>query len=123
GTNLTGDPVMGATLYASSTYGCNGCHGDKAQGGGGPNITGNMMAGIGSWTQQQFQDAVRTGKNRMGTPLCNAMVPFPESVVSNQGLADVYAFTKAQNSADVQTGTYCPVLCTAATNKCTGSAM
>lgn len=104
-------------VYKSA--GCNTCHGENAEGTQGPNISGNMTAGIGSWTQAQFHDAVRNGKNRKGMPLCQLMLAFDESMVSEQGIADIYAFCKSKDSPTPVAGMYCTPSCIGA--PCTGN--
>jgi hypothetical protein len=85
------------------------CHGADAQGGGGPNITMSMTAGIGSWTYQQFYDAVRSAKGKDGTDLCLLMTKFETKDVSDSGMQDLYAFLKSKPVVDtVNRGTYCP---------------
>jgi Cytochrome c len=122
GVTLTGDAVKGATLFKAQTLGCNTCHGENAEGSLGPNITGNMTAGIGSWTQQQFHDAVRNSKNRKGAALCTFMIAVQPSAASDQDIADLYAFTKSKDSAVAVTGTYCaPGMCLS--SMCSGTAM
>ena len=98
-----GDPAKGATIYSTN---CVSCHGSDAAGKEGPNITMSMTAGIGSWTYQQFSDAVHTGKDKDGTQLCPLMTMFPEIV--DPGLKDLYAFIKSKPISDVvNKGTYC----------------
>jgi Cytochrome C oxidase, cbb3-type, subunit III len=99
--NVPGDAANGATLFVSDT--CNSCHGDGAEGGIGPNISGSP-AGIGTWTQAQFFNAVRNGTARSGAQLCGLMVPFPASCppasacipISDQGIYDIYAFVTSK---------------------------
>ena len=102
-----GNPTNGASLFRSPSLGCSTCHGDNAEGDLGPNITGNLTAGIGGWTLSDFRDAVRSGTNRKGAALCAQMQPFPASSLSEQGIADLYAFTQSQDSSIAQVGVYC----------------
>ncbi len=101
---VPGDATNGATLYASSSLICNSCHGANAEGGIGPNITASVTAGIGSWTQAQFFNAVRNKKSRSGKDLCSFMVAFPVSSVSDQGIYDIYAFVKSKTNDTVNKG-------------------
>ena len=117
GAALVGDATRGAGLYKSMNLQCNSCHGEIAEGSMGPNITGSMTAGIGSWTQAQFHDAVRSSKNKSGAALCFFMVSFMEKDVSEQGIADLYAFAKSKPAVEtVNAGSYC----TGASCACTG---
>jgi hypothetical protein len=127
---LVGDKTRGAAAFVSKS--CNTCHGDTSStppqpiaGAGvpsqGPNITGSKFAGlgggIGAWTEPQFHDAVRLGKNIDGKQLCALMLPFPAvpdpavpgSVgVSDQDIADLYVFLEAQMATMALQGAYCP---------------
>ena len=107
---LVGNATNGKVVYTDAKNGaCDSCHGPTAAGMLGPNITLSVANGIGSWTQQQFHDAVRLGKNKDGTMLCAQMLPFEEKYVSEQGIADLYAYLKSLPVVDVhQQGTYCP---------------
>lgn len=101
---IMGNAMNGQALYTQR--GCNGCHGVNAEGSAsGPNITGNAMAGIGTWTQDQFSKAVREGIDDDGTMLCTTM-PRTPSLTATQ-LADLFAFVKSKDSAVVQKGP-CP---------------
>ncbi len=96
---------MGATIYTGQV--CNTCHGPDGSGNQGPNITLSTTAGIGSWTYQQFHDAVRLAKRNDGTPLCVLMLSYNETDISEQGIADLYAFLKSQPINDTpQKGSY-----------------
>jgi cytochrome c551 len=72
----TGDAAAGQTAYASLP--CVGCHGENAEGGVGPKLAGLSD----SW--DKFQSTVRNGKEEMPK--------FGTDVVSDQQLADVYAW-------------------------------
>jgi len=67
-----------------------------------------MTAGIGSWTYQQFHDAVRSAKDKDGSDLCFFMVPFDATSVSESGMQDLWAFLKSKNNDTVNKGTSCP---------------
>jgi mono/diheme cytochrome c family protein len=72
----TGDATAGKTAYASLP--CAGCHGENAEGGVGPKLAGMQE----SW--DRFQSTVRNGREEMPK--------FGTDVVSDQQLADVYAW-------------------------------
>jgi mono/diheme cytochrome c family protein len=72
----TGDAAAGQTTYASLP--CVGCHGENAEGSVGPKLTGYA----GGW--DKFQNQVRNGREEMPK--------FGTDVVSDQQLADVYAW-------------------------------
>ena len=61
---------------------CNSCHGEKGTGGRGPAIAGIDM-GFGSFVRKL---------RKKDAPI---MPPFPESKVSEQDAADIYAFLKS----------------------------
>jgi cytochrome c553 len=114
---LTGDATKGQAAYADAKIACNGCHGEMGEGMSGANISGSATAGIGMWTENQFYNAVRSAKNKAGLPLCMLMVPFAASVVSDQQIADIYAWLLTQKGHDTKVaGSYCgSAVCT-----CTG---
>jgi cytochrome c553 len=107
----TGDAAKGNTLYGTQ---CLSCHGVGATGNQGPNITMSMTAGIGSWTYQNFHDAVRLAKDKDGTDLCIFMSKFAEKDVSETGMQDLYAYLKSlpisdtKNEGTFVTGGSCP---------------
>jgi mono/diheme cytochrome c family protein len=104
GMTPTGNAMNGQALYANR--GCNGCHGMNAEGSAsGPNITGNMMAGIGGWTQTEFNAAIRQGVGKDGMMFCPNMPRTPS--LTDAQLADLFAFLKSKDSATVQRGP-CP---------------
>lgn len=114
---LTGDATKGQAVYADAKIACNGCHGEMGEGISGPNISGSTTAGIGMWSEPQFYNAVRSAKNKAGGPLCVLMIPFMASVISDQQIADVYAWLLTQKGHDTKVaGSYCgTAICT-----CTG---
>jgi hypothetical protein len=103
---MPGNAANGATLYASAAIGCNACHGENAEGSLGPNITGSMTAGIGSWTEAQFYQVVRNGVARSGMKVCIEMLPFTAAMLSDQGVADIFAFVTSKTSDVAQRGSY-----------------
>ena len=103
---LTGDATRGQALYSKMEIGCNGCHAPNGEGKEGPNITNSSTAGIGMWTYQEFHDAVRSQKKRGGGMLGQAMVPFTEMDVNEQGLADIYSWLKTKSSDVVVRGSF-----------------
>jgi len=72
----TGDAAAGQTAYASLA--CVGCHGENAEGSVGPKLTGYSRG----W--DEFQNTVRKGREEMPK--------FGTDMVSDQQLADVYAW-------------------------------
>ena len=101
---LTGDATRGQVLYSKSSIACNTCHGMNAEGDLGPNITNSSTAGIGTWTFQEFHDAVRSQKKKGGGMLCSFMAPFAEKDVNPQELADIYSWLKTKSSDVVNKG-------------------
>lgn len=102
---LVGNAASGMTLYGARS--CNGCHGQLGEGNStGPNISGSNTAGIGTWTQAEFNRAVRESVGRDGMRLCSTMTPYP--TLTDQQLADLFAFLKGQKHDTVQRGQACP---------------
>jgi len=102
---LTGDVARGAYLARAS--GCIACHTDFAEGGkplaGGvkidtpfgaiysPNLTSDPVHGIGSWTRDEFAQAVRQGISLDGQPYYPAF-PYPfYANFTDQQIADLWA--------------------------------
>ena len=101
----TGSVSAGMTLFAARS--CNGCHGNLGEGNStGPNISGSTTAGIGAWTQAEFTKAVKQAISRTGRMYCATMTPYP--TLSEQQVADLFAFLKAQKNDTVQRGMACP---------------
>jgi mono/diheme cytochrome c family protein len=96
-------------LYNSPTLICNTCHGATGAGLLGPNISGSVSAGIGSWTEAQFAVAVRTGINKKGEMLCALMPMYPET---DSDLADLYAYLLSQPNDTMTQGSYASAGCT-----------
>lgn len=109
---LTGDATKGAVAYAKTPTSCNSCHGNNGEGSLGPNISNSTTAGIGGWTQAQFHDAVRNGKAKNGMQLCMFMAPVTAKDMSDQEIADIWAFLKTKTSDAPMAGSYCGTLCT-----------
>lgn len=100
-----GNPTTGRSLYGGRS--CVGCHGSQGQGSStGPNITGSMTAGIGSWTLDEFRKAVKEATGRDGSKLCSTMPPYPS--LTSQQTADLFAYLQAQMNDTVQRGQACP---------------
>lgn len=95
----------GASLYAAN---CASCHGSKAAGGQGPNITGSMSAGIGGWSFDDFSNAVRNGIDDENEMLCDTMPHFPASQISDAQLTKIHDFLLTQMSDTANDGTSCP---------------
>ncbi|MBE2253846.1 MAG: cytochrome c [Myxococcus sp.] len=101
----TGNASTGMTLYAARS--CNGCHGSLGEGNStGPNISGSTTAGIGAWTQAEFTRAVRESVGRDGMKLCSTMTAYPS--LTDQQVADLFAFLMAQKNDTAQRGQACP---------------
>ncbi len=79
----------------------------------GPNIS-NTAAGIAGWTEAQFANAIRNQTNRAGAPLCALMPKLTATDITDQGIADVYAFVMTKMSATAVVGSYCMAGCTPA---------
>lgn len=75
-TEPTGDPAAGKTAFAALP--CSGCHGSNAEGNVGPKLAGFTKG----W--DVFHTTVRDGRNEMPK--------FGTDVVTDQQLADVYAW-------------------------------
>ena len=56
------------------------------------NITMDMETGIGAWTEAQFREAVKYGKNPKGGPLYYPM--FPHTTLSDGEVNAIYAYLK-----------------------------
>ncbi|MCU0698382.1 MAG: cytochrome c [Myxococcaceae bacterium] len=96
-----GNATNGQALYANR--GCNGCHGMNGEGSAsGPNITGNMTAGIGAWTQAEFNKAIREGVGKDGMMFCTNMPRTPS--LNDTQLGDLFAFLKSKDSTSTERG-------------------
>ncbi|WP_115719512.1 c-type cytochrome [Gallaecimonas mangrovi] len=109
--NLTGDALKAQVArgkYLATASDCVACHtapkGGKPFAGGYPidtpfgtilssNITSDKSTGIGSWTQEQFDRAVRHGKGSHGY-LYPAMPYNAYARLTDQDLADIWAYMK-----------------------------
>jgi mono/diheme cytochrome c family protein len=89
-----GNVAAGQMVYGQ----CSGCHGTAAEGvtSVGPNITGSAQ-GIGSWTQAQFNNAMRMGVDDTGRMLCRTMPRY--NTLTDTQLTDLLAFLKSQMSS------------------------
>ena len=99
-----GDPIQGKTVYAQ----CTACHAENAAGGLGPNITGSVSAGIGSWSEADFARAIREGFDRSGQKLCVLMAVYPVASMSDVQLRDLYAYLRTLSNDTPNRGTGCP---------------
>lgn len=107
GATSGGDATKGAKVWSDQV--CGSCHGEDAKGDLAPNITPSVTAGIGSWTYQQFHDAVRSGLDTDGTMLCLLMSRYDTSMITEAQMADLYAYVKTKPVSDVmKQGSYCP---------------
>ncbi|MFS8066408.1 MAG: c-type cytochrome, partial [Byssovorax sp.] len=91
--------LPGGDIYAARS--CNGCHGDQGQGNQGPNITSSKTAGIGAWTTQELEAAIRDGKLKDGTDLCSSMPRWTVKQLSDADLASIIGFMQALPAIDV----------------------
>lgn len=107
-TVMAQDPQIERGKYLATAGNCVSCHtkaGGEAMAGGvafhtpfgviySTNITSDTEAGIGSWTQEQFADAMRKGVTPDGTHLYPAF-PYPSfTKVSDEDIAALYAYIK-----------------------------
>jgi hypothetical protein len=99
-----GDPIQGKTVYAQ----CTACHAETAAGGLGPNITGSVAAGIGSWSEAEFTRAIREGYDRSGMKLCVLMSVYPATSMSDVQLRDLYAYLLTLSNDTINRGSGCP---------------
>lgn len=102
--------VRGAYLAAAGD--CQGCHTDLKGNGpplaGGralatqfgafyaPNITFDKTAGIGTWSEEDFRRAMRSGKGAHGEFLYPVFPYTAFSGMTDQDISDIYAFLRAQ---------------------------
>ena len=102
-----GSVSEGAQVWTKQS--CASCHQENAAGNYGPNITPSLTAGIGTWTYQQFHDAVRDGKDPGGTALCQSMSRFPAKEISDEDMVNLYAYLRSKPAVDIaNTGLFCP---------------
>lgn len=100
-----GDLVQGKAAYDSI---CMVCHGETAGGGIGPNISGSVSAGIGSWTEAEFNRAVREAIGRNGEKYCALMVAYPASAIPDTDLRNIYAYLLSLKNDTPNKGNGCP---------------
>jgi cytochrome c553 len=109
-----GDVTRGAMYFKTAGGGCNLCHGNMGEAGQGPNISSSVKYGIGSWTEAEFLNAIRNDIGKGGRMLCQFMATIPPANLSDQGVADIYAFLMSTPPTEVMDrgsskGTYiCP---------------
>ena len=70
-----------------------------------PNITPDIDTGIGSWSDQEIIDAIRSEKGRDNSTLCNLMVQFP---FSDAQVSDVVLFLRSLPAASHEVDQVCP---------------
>lgn len=110
--------VSGSAAYAAN---CASCHGAKAAGSLGPNITFSVSAGIGSLTLDQFSAAVRTGVRPAaggtdggsgggadGGVLCDQMTRYTKAALSDATLESIYSYLQTLKDDTKNKGSYCP---------------
>ena len=100
-----GSAKEGAVVFAAS---CATCHGPEAAGGIGPNITSSVSAGIGTWTEEDFFRAVRTGVDDEGETLCALMPRFAPATLSDVQVSSIYAYLQTLVNDTENAGTGCP---------------
>ena len=107
-TATTGDPAKGMVAFAKDTSigACASCHGPDGGGALAPNISGSTTAGIGGWTEEQFYQVVRNRKAPSGKTVCQYMLAYPTSDLSDQDIADIYAYTQSVMSTNTAKGFY-----------------
>ena len=62
----------------------------------GANLTPDNATGIGSWTYEQFNTAVRNGMDEGGRRLCPTMPRYTTMQVSDEQMRSLYAFFRSQ---------------------------
>jgi mono/diheme cytochrome c family protein len=80
GGSPAGNPENGQKWYKMNN--CNSCHGETGNGGRGPNVAGIDMS-FGSFVKKL---------RKKDAPI---MPPYPETKISEQDAADIYAFLKS----------------------------
>jgi mono/diheme cytochrome c family protein len=99
----SGETVVGAGQVLVQNNACGSCHsgskgtlagGDSAiQGVYPPNITPDRETGIGRWTDEQIETALRSGKDNEGASLCSAMPRF--QTLSDEDLMNIVTFLRS----------------------------
>jgi hypothetical protein len=62
----------------------------------GANLTPDNATGLGSWTYEQFNTAVRNGMDEGGRRLCPTMPRYTTMQVSDEQMRSLYAFFRSQ---------------------------
>ncbi len=110
-----GDVARGQTLL--NTAGCFACHTDTTEdaalafAGGprldtpfgdfyAPNITASKTAGIGNWALEEFEAALRQGRNRQGQSYYPAFPFLSYRSLSDQDVADLFAALQKTKAVD-----------------------
>jgi mono/diheme cytochrome c family protein len=91
--------------YIVGWYGCQECHGEKLQGGGGGVLpVGPDLRSVQGWTEAGFVTALRTGVTPFGKTLDSTMMPWKNAGrLDDDELRSVYAYLKSLPSV-VQAG-------------------
>ena len=107
-TATTGNATTGMATYTKDLKdgACSMCHGPDTGGLLGPNISGAATVGLGGWTEEQFYQVVRNGKLPSGKTVCQYMIKYPSSELSDQDIADLFAYTQTQMATTAQAGSY-----------------
>lgn len=97
-------PPAGITVeygkYLATIGGCPGCHGVALSGGptgepGAPPAANLTRGGIGEWTEQDFLNALRTGKRPNGTAIKDAMPWKSTGKMTDDELKAVWAYLRS----------------------------
>lgn len=104
GAGPAGDPAAGLTVY--NLKGCSACHGNTGEGTLGPNITGSVSAGIGSWDEATFIRALKQGLDKNGQPFCSNMTAYPD--LTDVELRNLFAYLRSVTNDTAQRGVLCP---------------
>jgi mono/diheme cytochrome c family protein len=103
GGSSAGSATAGQAVAKSKN--CAGCHGVGLSGvamalnGAYPsNLTPDTETGIGSWTDAQIKDAIRSGTGDEGESLCSTMPKF--AALSDAEVTDLVAFLRSLASVD-----------------------
>ncbi|MEP7051003.1 MAG: hypothetical protein ABJB12_11640, partial [Pseudomonadota bacterium] len=62
--------------------------------------------GLGGWTEEQFYQVVRNSKAKGGQMVCTAMPKYVASELSDQDIADIFAFTQSKMVAAANMGLF-----------------
>ena len=108
--SLVAGPTVEYGQYMAA--GCRGCHGPDYSGGptgepGAPparNITPDSATGIGTWTRDDFDRAVRTGRRPDGTELSSSMPWSAFSVATDDEVTAMYLYLRTVPGVEKRVG-------------------